>query len=187
MTIKEKTNAMILDEFVKYSNWTIETSKHKDRETAIVCCLLGLIGEVDEYEEIRFQSQTHENLIKKELGDIAYYLAHLIYRLDCKQHITLPNIEDFFYDKRAEETSPFVPVLAKLCESFKKVIRDADYVLEGHKKEFDVYSFISQLFSILLFECQSMEFDFLEILTMNQEKLTKRKEQGTIGGSGNER
>lgn len=182
MSIKSKMNNIMRDEFIDYVNWTIETSVHKTREHAITCCLLGLVGEVREYEEKLMASYNDLDELQKELGDVLYYLGHLVYRIGAQDRIF---IREVLNDEVIDNGMPHV--IAQLCEAFKKVIRDNDFEVVGSKKEQEVYNHISDLLTLIVMEHGIDEMDFLETLNLNRAKLMSRKDRGVINGDGDNR
>jgi NTP pyrophosphatase (non-canonical NTP hydrolase) len=177
----------ILNHFRDYSRWTVETSMHKTGEDAIVCCLLGLLGETHEYIEKlphwRSQKASDEET-QAELGDVLYYLAHLIYRLDLINDV-------FFLPMEEEDVADFemngIAVIAKLQEQFKKVMREYSYDLEASGRKDRIVGLINELLTLVYKEADLAGWDFLEILEDNQAKLTSRKDRGVIGGDGDAR
>lgn len=182
MSIKQKINNMIRDGFVDYANWTVTTSIHKSREHAIACCLLGLVGEVREYEEKLMTSPHEIEEIQMELGDVLYYLGHFVYRVGMQDKV---RVYEVLNDEVIDNGMPYV--IAHLCEAFKKVIRDDDYEVVGSRKEQEVYEHVNNLLTLIVSEHDIDEMDFLETLSLNKEKLTSRKDRGVIKGDGDNR
>lgn len=179
---KAKMNELIINEFIEYSKWTIETSIHRTREDAITCSILGLVGEGYEYEEKLLTSPGDVEGIQAELGDICYYLGLFVNRTNMYDRLAIKEVLD------EDVIDGGMPrVTARLAEAFKKVIRDDHYELVGSRKEQEVYDHVNNLLTLIVSEHDIDEMDFLETLSLNREKLESRKQRGVIKGDGDTR
>lgn len=161
--------------FKEYTEKAITTSVHDSREKALSCFLFGLLGEWAEYEE-KVEIEEKDELIKKELGDFAWYLANISHLLE----ITPIKV---YYDPYA--TNPF-HLIASFQEYMKKMYRDKDWIfLEEDRAKAE--RFLNHLYSMLEFYCISRNFNLSDVLALNIEKLFSRKERNKINGSGDER
>lgn len=165
-------------DFKDYVDWTLSTSKHKNKEQAITCSLLGLSGEGFEY--------LHE-LDMKELGDILWYVGHLFNRLGLNVEETLSKANR---DYPMVELHPgnFHGHVSRLHELFKKVIRDNDFDIQQSPNKEEILTHLSWFVYFVQAEAELM-FDksINDIMSSNMGKLEDRKARGVIGGSGNER
>lgn len=159
-----------------YVEKAIVTSTHNSREKRITCCLLGLNGEVNELFEHRDNIMKIEN-IKKEFGDIFWYLAVLCYELNyepkhLKKHIFLLTIPSH---------------IAQLHELMKKDYRDYDWQIHERYRD-RIFNKIDYIYTWLIEiiekeNCWRVE----EIWQMNIDKLYSRMDRNQIKGEGDER
>lgn len=164
--------------FKDFTNWTVTTSKHKTNEDAIACALLGLGGEMYEYIEKRYEDfNVPEEEIKKELGDLCWYIGHLSYRIGYE-----PKVIDHFIKIERDG----IATVFRLQELFKKVIRDNQYEITDKYRD-RIHILISQLLSMVVNECDSWGWRLNNILDLVMGKLEDRKERGMIGGEGDNR
>lgn len=180
MRVKERMYQALSEEFRKYATWTAETSIYKTKESAITCCLLGLGGETVELYQHSLGGLPDDDLIKKEFGDILWYIGHLSLMTGIVDDLQLSETENMF-----DELFEYAGTIQ---EHFKKVVRDFEFDLEASGKKATIVSIINDFLSAMYLQIEDMyDFDFEEILLMNQQKLTSRKDRGVISGSGDNR
>lgn len=178
MSIKDKIFQILNQEFREYSEWTKTTAIYDSREKAITCCLLGLGGESVELSQHMFYESGNEDLIKKEFGDILWYVGHLVHVLGVQE-----KIQFFTQNESFDEIFYYI---GPLQESFKKVVRDDNFVVTDEKLG-KIVSHINELLSCIYEMVEASGFDFLEILELNKVKLESRLDRGVISGSGDNR
>lgn len=166
-------------DFREYSRWTRTTAIYKNEKDAIMCCLLGLNGELQEFQEkVNEAGEPATSFIKKELGDVLWYLGQLSF---------LTNIEP--QDLGDEDLSIMLhgsSIIGRLHETFKKIIRDDNFIIPSEKQE-RVFMNFSQVYTMVVNECLDNDWDISDIMQMNMDKLNDRLARNVIGGSGDAR
>lgn len=175
---------LILKEFKDYVEWTSTVSIHKTYEQGVICSLLGMLGEYSEYmqkwDQVADFNEEDVSEIRKELGDITWYVAHFIYRTGLADELKFVPI---YMDLQVSG----LQVIGNIQESFKKVVRDSDFKIENSPKRDKIIESVNRLVTLLCFEAEDNGWDFLEILADNMEKLESRKDRNVISGSGDNR
>lgn len=186
---------------VEYQQFTNTTAIYP-KEHAKSYPILGLIGEIGEfiYNLVIFNDQLEKDVdltatledLKKELGDIFWYLA----RITVEYGMDIVSLFSFSEQiKKTDQTKyqlvPYhvVPemlfISVQTAEKAKKCLRgDANYTnlvksLEGE--------LLDQLARVLLYLIDVLHFDFTDVINSNKEKLSSRKERGVLAGSGDNR
>ncbi len=134
---------------------------------------LGLLGEITEAMECTFYN---EDALKKEIGDVFWYIAVLCYDIG----IRMDNIEKESSTITMKEITSLTIIGGRIAECVKKILRDgiSDSKIERMK----------ELIGQLIFGLGSVwKFDMMEVLEMNIKKLYDRRDRGVIKGNGNER
>lgn len=178
MGIEKTLVGMVTDHFRKYSDWTATTSVHKNREQAIMCCLLGMVGELTEYLEPPNEEMDEEK-IKAELGDILWYIGHFVYRVGIIDDIAISRTHDILNNGLTN--------IGRLAELSKKVIRDSDFDFQASPKYGEIVKTVGRIVGGIWNECSDNNWDFLELMEENMAKLESRKERNVIQGSGDDR
>lgn len=162
----------------QYTEKALSTSIHNTREKKITCCLFGLLGESNEYIEKIKSDGIDKDEIKKELGDIFWYLAVLCSELDI--------IEPEYLVHRYVHFSYLYKYNSKLQELMKKNYRDFNYsfntVYQNAIKEY-----IDLIYTTLLREIEYYNWKLSDILQINIDKLQSRKERNVLKGEGDNR
>lgn len=179
MNLKERVLSMITKEFREYAKWTKETAIYPTKEIAITCSLLGLGGESIETYESKNEITIDDDLLKKEYGDILWYIGQLALVTGIVDDIDVREVHGGF--------SELFEYVGKIQENFKKVVRDFDFDLEKSGKRDMIISLVNDLIYQIYMDASDFDYDFFEILAMNKEKLTSRMQRGVISGSGDNR
>jgi len=180
MKMKDLMYQVLTDEFKKYARWTQETAIYKTKESAITCCLLGLGGETVELYQHTLESRLDDDLIKKEFGDILWYIGHLSSVTGIVDELNIQPAE-YMFDELFEYAGT-------IQEHFKKVVRDFDFDIESSGKRETIVLLINDFLSQIHAHIEDVyDYDFEEIMLMNKEKLNSRKDRGVISGSGDNR
>ena len=181
---QELKDEVVLKEFKDYVEWTSTVSIHKTYEQGVICSLLGMLGEYSEYMQKWDQAAdfTEEDTVelRKELGDITWYVAHFIYRTGIVDELKFVPI---YLDLQVSG----LQVIGDIQEGFKKVVRDSNFNIDESPKKSTIIESVNRLVTLLCYEAEDNGWDFLEILADNMEKLGSRKERGVISGSGDNR
>jgi NTP pyrophosphatase (non-canonical NTP hydrolase) len=169
------------------------------KEMGIGYTVLGLIGETDELLTALiggFLIKKHAKLdnksnyreaIAKEIGDVLWYIAATCNELNIHlQEVfiddTIDPIEILPEDRQLERFSDPILLAAELAEKAKKYLRD--------KAAPDKNKVIERLQAIYV-NCKSIaeyiDYDIETVMQMNYDKLIKRRETGTLHGSGDNR
>ena len=193
---------MELKTFSDYQKKALETNTYPD-DKGLLLVAIGLGEEFGELIEKLYQNRdlyiVTENpingchfqinmdkkaelieLIKKEIGDVFWYLAMNIYYL---------NVENDFIICTAETNNLDIDIFSycfsgayfKYLGLIKKRFRDN---LKNDKK---CKCFLKYLYANLLAICCLFNFNIKEILELNIEKLADRKKRGKIQGNGDNR
>lgn len=180
MGVKERMFEMLTLEFREYASWTKQTAIYTNKEQALMCCLLGLGGESVELQQHKLYSVDNEDLLKKEYGDIFWYIGQLSYNLGIVDAIEIYEIIDGFTEA--------IEYVGQIQEQFKKVIRDDNFDFDSSPRKERIIELISEFLSFLYTEITDVEgYDFIEIIETNKAKLTSRLQRGVISGSGDNR
>ena len=178
MRIENTLVGIVTEQFRKYSEWTATTSVHKSREEAIMCCLLGMVGELSEYLEVTEEEDFAEKS-RAELGDILWYIGHFVYRIGVIDEISISRSYDILNDG--------VSNIGRLAELSKKVIRDSDFDFKASPKYGEILKTIGRIVGSIWNECSDNNWDFIELMEENVAKLESRKERNVLQGSGDDR
>lgn len=182
--------------FRDYAEWTPTTSIHETDRDAIVCSIIGLASETNEYLEkvdelfsdVNKRRQLGEKRadnreqLKKELGDILYYIGLFTEKTGIVANVCIHDPETF---PMQTFLCPALPL--RVQEHFKKVVRDARWSIADYAKKDDLFESINTLLTVLYIEAVDLGFDFEDVMKTNQEKLMSRFERNVIGGCGDER
>lgn len=172
--------------FKEYCNQAMDTAIYPNKGSNLVYPVLGLAEEIGELIELKCKILKHEevdeNRIKKEFGDIFWYIQAIIFEAGLDS-------EEVYEESQKEDSSRKVSYLDifKLCGIAKKIMRDHEGVvgIEWREKIFDF------VLRVLKFNMEHLKydhgFDFEEILQLNIDKLQKRKQDGILKGSGDDR
>lgn len=156
---------------------------------------LGLAGEVGEVSDSIGDYHKKEVFIEKEvsikeLGDIAYYWARIADALgNTPFDLTDKDLEGSKRNEYVEycRLDSLVLDLANsvggICNKVKKLYRDED-TQEGRNKIWPYLTETAQGWSDI---CIKLGLEPHAVLQANMEKLSGRKERGTLGGSGENR
>lgn len=160
-----------------YVIWTDTTAGYDSREKAITCCLLGISGEFGEYNISMLNDNPDMEALKKEMGDILWYLAHLSFVTG------VPLVE--MGDEVSFDDDGY-QLITSLHEKFKKIVRDDNYIVTEEKMP-EVQVLMGLIYTMIINECGWYYWDIEDIMRANMAKLESRKERGVIGGSGDNR
>lgn len=176
MSLQKRLINMANVAFREYAYWTVETSGHDTKEKAITESLLGLLGEYKEYTNAL--EELPESLIRKEIGDICYYLGLFLNKTAIIDQVEIES-----------NGKDFIDSLAILFENYKKVVRENDWSILQTKEERrkTILEECNNLLYWLYEECVINDFDFLDILNENKEKLLDRLNRNAINGDGDNR
>ena len=154
---------------------------------------LGLSGEIGELQE-KIICGDSEDLIKKEFGDVYWYLSQVCMELGTPMSFLLKTKID--YKKLRSMTSSeaiiersllSLSVLSgRICEILKKALRDNNGHLAPGKKD-EIIEALAKILHNLLGTCGMLNMEAEDIMNGNIEKLFSRKERGLLGGSGDNR
>ncbi len=154
--------------FVKYPE--------KINNFGLAYCWLGLIGESQEV----LNCDINESLnMKKEIGDVLWYTTEIcnILQLDVQEVVNI--IKDL---EVSLAQASLIPGIYEYSEKIKKFYRD-DAVLDPET----VLAVLANNLDELLWIADLTSADLPEILEINYQKLMKRRETGTLHGSGDNR
>ncbi len=169
---------MTFDEYQKKAQET----DIRPKEIKMICNGFGLIGELDELEEIQ-KYDSHYALglsyedddIIKEVGDVCWYIASICTELN----ISLDYAIEVYNEN---ESKGFEVSDMNMAEIFKKVYRDNDGKFTGEYK-YKIIFYIGYLLQLYL----DQFCDIRIAMKQNIKKLQSRKKRGKIKGSGNNR
>lgn len=169
---------MTFDEYQKKA----EETDIRTKEIKMICNGFGLIGELDELEEIQnYDSHytlglSYENdAVIKEVGDVCWYISSICTELDISLEDAVNKYKDI-YDKGYEISD------MNMAEVFKKVYRDNHGIFNGAYKD-KIMFYIGYLLTLYL----DQFCDIHLAMKQNIKKLQSRKKRGKIQGSGNNR
>lgn len=185
MSFKLKPN------ITEYQNKCCEFAIYPDKGNNLIYTYLGFLGELSETFTKYYGPIYDKNELKKEIGDVYWYISMCFYEIGIRENINLV-IEKYYNDVFCIKYMPlekfdyddlrFMLNVCSFSENLKKQIRD--------KKELD----INKIKNILCFGflrmyelCKSFNFDIEEVLEENIEKLTKRKLENKLSGDGDNR
>lgn len=165
-------------DFREYTKFTDTTAVYPNPDTDLTYPTLGLVDEVAE-----LYTATHDNVVK-ELGDVCYYLA----RLNRALNINLVSVIDSS-NKKANLTE---------YELVELMVVDAGYIAGRLKKyirgDYDrsellnsVYPYIVGMLSTMGAVAKLFNLTIEEVMQINKDKLTSRKERGVLKGDGDNR
>lgn len=147
---------------------------------------LGLAGEIGEVADLMGEAHKKEVFIK-ELGDVAYYWARVADALgNTPFDLTDKDLEGSERNEYVEHCrlDSLVLDLANsvggICNKVKKLYRDED-TQEGRNK---IWPYLTETAQGWADICIRLGLDPHAVLQANIEKLSGRKERGTLGGSG---
>ena len=136
----------------------------------LVYCYLGIIDEQSELVEKLDDDSSKEDIIK-ELGDILFYIVMFAYESGINIDIN---------DIKTEETSE--EIIRAIPGMIKKYYRDNKPL----DKEI-LTSFLSMMLKMVEEACDVLNTNIQDVARINVEKLSKRKENNTIKGDGDNR
>lgn len=193
----------VVDDYVAF---TFTTAKYPTAHT-MPYLGLGLSEEVSEVFQKAYQllpSSFHDSsradrvvACKKEFGDVYWYAVQFADR------VLENSLSDFLITAylgmgtQSQDLDVDVGVLAasqrraqdilgRLHGLIKKAIRDQDGVFDMEKRDKARTAFL-ELMTLIMRLQTYLGFNLVEILNLNQEKLTSRKERNVISGSGDDR
>ena len=194
---------MELKTFSDYQKKALETNTYpEDKGLLLVAIGLGeefgeLIGKLDKYRDLDDVKNVNRNEgrvfeieeekekliieVKKELGDVFWYLSMNFYYLNDEIDFLLENYEHAKKINGSVFQYLFQKTYLSYLGNIKKRFRDD---LLNDKQCFDK---LLKLLRFLCFYCQAIDFDIKEILELNIEKLADRKKRGKIQGNGDNR
>jgi len=150
---------------------------------------LGLCGEVGELADAI--NCCHDDNIKKESGDVLWYVANVASDCDvtlsevCKRKTFRKHQSRLYWDN--DEASVELCVQAGIvAENVKKTIRDHAGVLQDKRKQAIVRA-LRKIVETLAEIANRNEFTLEECAKENIAKLTSRKERGQLQGDGDNR
>lgn len=153
-----------------------------------VCITLGLCGETGEMFEKIQNEVDDDNELKKEIGDVLWYLAMI------HKKMGLPEVIEWLEITELTAESFFDPIVSsgKISEQVKKHIRDdwdgtLPLVLSDARKEVIFEEWKKILKSITYMAAKTMGTSIKEIAAQNINKLYDRYERNKIHGEGDNR
>lgn len=164
------------------------TTRVYDPKVAIPYVALGLCGEIGELHE-KINATTKVEEVRKELGDVLWYLAALRVELNLTVDENWPTVEE----GELESVDCFVfPVESgKIAEQVKKYLRDdwkdgEENIFPEKRKEVIQEAWKKLMKAAVAFACDDF-FDKVGIEVIaaeNNEKLATRKKNNCIHGDG---
>ena len=154
---------------------------------------LGLSGEIGELQEKVLCGDT-DDLIKKELGDVYWYVSQVCMELGTPMSYLLKTKIDYKKLRSITSTDAIVErsllamsiLSGRICEILKKSLRDNNGHLGPGKKD-EIIEALAKILHNMLGTCGMLNMEPEEIMNLNIEKLFSRKERGLLGGSGDNR
>ena len=150
----------------QYTPLAIKTCKPLSYDLHMMHMIAGIAGETFEYEELVSDAYiiNDDESVKKEMGDICWYLAGL-----CFQPIGDDNMFIQVIHPQLQEGEGINTDIGNIIETIKKhVIYEKDLPLD------QLESLINKGFSYIKNECETFNFDFQEVLDININKLKTR-------------
>lgn len=175
------------ERLVKWDDYVLEAQKtivFDSTEKLIFCTTTGLMGEFTEFV-VHTMYSTNKDLIKKELGDVLWYLAVLTNHFKIGVEKYKP-IGKFSHVPVKDPLQGFI-LIGSIQEILKKVVRDNHWELPSGETANKLEESFSLLFLLIQKICIKNGFGFEEILDLNIKKLADRKARGVLQGSGDER
>lgn len=164
--------------FSEYTDFTDTTAVYPDPATDLTYPTLGLVDEVAE-----LYTATEPNIIK-ELGDVCYYLA----RLNRAMNLNLVSVIDQNNKKANLLEQELVELLVVdagyVAGRVKKYIR-GDY--NRYQLCTAVYPYIVGMISTVDAVAKLRNLTAEDVMQINKDKLTSRKERGVLKGDGDNR
>jgi len=167
--------------FIDYKEIIKKTAKFPTSLNSRSYCLMGLFGEFVEFLEKRIDPSSSRKDLKKELGDVFWYLTALCSVLGSDVMEIIPTAE-LSKSSFTASKNRFIINYGKLSEVIKKVYRDNNSI---NKEINDVFlrSMMLSLYNLSTLSGFTVE----EVLETNYNKLIKRRETNTLLGSGDNR
>jgi hypothetical protein len=165
---------------------------------------LGLVGECGEVAEkikkmIRDDdgeiTPERREAIKKELGDVMWYIANICCDIDSDMEKIYRNIYSINTPRAHDITTLILPRLVlrmnRYASSVATRLEQWYYMFGGSSEENDRFSDTHVYLGLIIGCVEEIAFRFgftlEEIYTNNIEKLLSRKRRGKLGGSGDDR
>lgn len=180
---------MKIFDFKEYQSKALETAKYPVIARSYIYPLLGLTGEyfeflkaIDEAEQPFYENEEEYKkrgeLIKKEAGDVLWYIAVLAHEMDFR--LEYINISKMFL---TQEERDLGDKIGQLNELVKKTFRDNAGKLELPK----AHLIMAQIVNAFIGTVEICDLDIDEIAEINIAKIKDRKERGVLSGSGDNR
>ena len=185
------------DAYNEYQKKAI-TTKIYDDSVAIPYIVLGIVGEAGElFEKIQEDLENMGSpveLLEKEIGDVAWYLAGFCAETGYKLG-NIGKFKDINLKGRVgieDITTSLIIQSAAIAEISKKALRDdLDYIAEQHSlpavKMQKALIATANLLEVLEATCFFYGVELMDIMQQNIDKLASRAKRGVIKGSGDER
>lgn len=176
-----------IETFSEYEKLAEVTCTYPD-SLMVVCVTLGLCGETGEmFEKIQVEQENDEEL-KKEAGDILWYLAMI------HKKMGLPEVNEWLEITDLTTDALFDPIVSmgKIAEQVKKHIRDnwdgnPPIVLSDSRKEVIFEEWKKVLKAVTYIVAKTTGTSIKEVAAMNINKLYDRMERNKIHGEGDNR
>lgn len=169
--------------FAEYREFTPTTALYPETGTGSKLALsyvgLGLSSEVAELC-ITFQTMEREAIIK-ELGDVCWYFSQLLNELN----LSTPNRQSMYGFGRYFD---YLALTLNLNSNAGLVAGKIKKWLRGDKGVLSIDdSILVSIYNNIVAYCHTVDTNLDEVLQVNYEKLTGRKERGVIKGDGDNR
>lgn len=173
-------------ELGEYQKKSRTTAIYPNAGENIIYPALGLCGEVAETLEKLLQTPYDEEAIKKELGDVLWYVSQLCSELKINlAGIHFKGIEFTLMNNLSFEEELVVQA-GKIAEVVKKTLRDKEGVCDNTDEEK-----ITECLVVVMYCLDAIIDDAGDVIEnvarINIEKLFSRKARGKLKGSGDDR
>jgi len=179
----QKENEMT---FLEYIPKAMETAKFRDVDVQITCSLFGLQGETVELrQKIDSLKEVSNKEIKKEFGDVYWYMASLFTSLNIDAEYWLSLTDGSESELCLDDMD--LGFFGGIFELAKKAYRKASYSeMEVMYNDY-IAACLVDLYYVLQSTLDNMGFKQEEILQMNIDKLKDRMERDVLHSSGDNR
>jgi NTP pyrophosphatase (non-canonical NTP hydrolase) len=177
-------------EFTTYRNRAMSTAFYPGRDSALgaLYCGLKLAGEAAESLEA-FRKMDKQEITAREfvleLGDVCWYVAALSTELSL-------DIEYGIYGDPCPNCcmDRLIKSAGNVAETLGKAVRDDGFaqssIMTAEKRR-KIADGLASILGVIAAYAVMLEGDIGEIFELNLDKLAKRAEKGTLGGSGSDR
>ena len=157
------------------------------KEVGLAYCVLGLVDELGEFIEKLQDKTIKKEEIQKEAGDVFWYIAALSRELnvDLEELVSLGIVPNVFHleSELGEDIPTKLFIMgAEIQGKIKKIYRDGN----ERKKVTSVFS-LANFFMLYIEYLEHLKYDVKETMQINYDKLTKRLEEDTLKGDGDNR